>query len=92
MFNKDFSLQTELENAIENGTFDQYRLRAEAESKLYKLGCKTNWNKETIIEYLLNGPSNWLGRKQFEKALDDGSMQEIAKTYHDALAKADTVH
>ncbi len=85
MFDCDHSLEIELREAVENGTFNIYMERALGEAALYRYGERVNWDREKMIAYLLAGPSGHLGRKCFEKALDSGKTKEMAKVYHDTL-------
>ena len=81
----NYSLETELIDAIKNGDFEQYYNRARGESELYLFGERCNWDRETMIQYCLNNISAWLGREAFEKSFDSGRMKEMAKAYHNAF-------
>lgn len=81
----DYSLEKELQQARETGTFQVYMKRARGESALYLYGEACDWDREKMIQYCLQGVSGFLGRRMFEKSFDSGRMREISKVYHDSL-------
>lgn len=83
----DLSLQYELDVAIKSGKFDIYVQRAQAESELFELGESCDWERETMIQYCLAGPSGFLGREMFERSFDSGAMKTNATIYHNSLLK-----
>ena len=55
--------------------------RVKAERQTAELGNLCDWDRDTMIDHCMDGPSQWLGRKVFEQSYDDGSMRQMAEWY-----------
>ena len=59
-----------------------YTPRIKGESAGWLYGESVGWDREKMIQFWLNGVSGWLGRKEFEKSYDNGSMRHYCTVYH----------
>ena len=67
---------------IRNNPQSDYTPRIKSESAGYLYGESVGWDKEKMLQYFLHGISGWLGREEFERSYDNGSMKHYAMVYH----------
>lgn len=81
------TLENELTQAINNGSFMDYKERAKKESELFLFGESVGWKRDVVIDWLVERQTMKIPRQRYECAFDNGKMRLHAMEYHNALMK-----